>query len=621
MWSDWRPEVVRGDLDKLAAAGLQLLRVFPLWPDFQPITLLRGGGGAPREIRNGEVLFPDAAAGRAGVSPEAIERFAEFASMAQAAGLKLLVGLVTGWMSGRFFAPPALEGLNHITDPMSIMWQVRFVKYFVERFKNCSAVAAWDLGNECNGLGPVAEREEAWAWTSAIVNAIRSVDPDRAIVSGMHGLSPSRSAKWVIQDQGELTDVLTTHPYPVFTPHCDVDPVNSMRGALHATAESRLYADVGGKPCFAEEIGTLGPMFASEGVAADYLRMALFSLWAHDCRGLLWWCAHDQAHLEHAPYDWGAVERELGLLRVGGSAKPVMKAMTAFRRFLDGLPFDELPERLVEGVCLVTEGQDQWAAAFATFVLAKQAGFDLRFQHAEQPIQESQLYLLPCVSGLAPISRHSWMELLERAKAGATLYVSTADGVFSPFNEAAGVEIQSRGRRAGPVRASLSGPQGESRLELDAPFKTNLGLIRAEALASEDDGNPVFTCAEYGKGRFYFLSVPMEMHLAETPGVFEGEGLSSYATIYRMVASDAVEARVVRGKPPTVGVTEHPVDEQSRIVVLVNYASRDIRAELALADGWRPAEAIYGEAPSQAANGAVCPVGGNDAAVFYIRKG
>ena len=34
MWSRWRPGVVAADLRRLARAGLQVLRVFPLWPDF-----------------------------------------------------------------------------------------------------------------------------------------------------------------------------------------------------------------------------------------------------------------------------------------------------------------------------------------------------------------------------------------------------------------------------------------------------------------------------------------------------------------------------------------------------------------------------------------------------------
>ena len=56
----------------------------------------------------------------------------------------------------------------------------------------------------------------------------------------------------------------------------------------------RYYADLGGKPCLCEEIGTLGPMISSEAIAADFIRTALFSLWANDCHGLFWWCAYDQ---------------------------------------------------------------------------------------------------------------------------------------------------------------------------------------------------------------------------------------------------------------------------------------------------------------------------------------
>lgn len=40
MWSDWRPEIVEADLKKLSEKGLKVLRVFPLWPYFQPIEIL-----------------------------------------------------------------------------------------------------------------------------------------------------------------------------------------------------------------------------------------------------------------------------------------------------------------------------------------------------------------------------------------------------------------------------------------------------------------------------------------------------------------------------------------------------------------------------------------------------
>ena len=39
-WRDWRPEVIADDLRLLEEAGVQVIRVFPLWPDFQPLTQL-----------------------------------------------------------------------------------------------------------------------------------------------------------------------------------------------------------------------------------------------------------------------------------------------------------------------------------------------------------------------------------------------------------------------------------------------------------------------------------------------------------------------------------------------------------------------------------------------------
>ena len=51
MWSDWRPDIVEQDFKKLSEAGIKLLRVFPIWPDFQPLNLLLTGDGVPKVIQ------------------------------------------------------------------------------------------------------------------------------------------------------------------------------------------------------------------------------------------------------------------------------------------------------------------------------------------------------------------------------------------------------------------------------------------------------------------------------------------------------------------------------------------------------------------------------------------
>ncbi|MBR5870226.1 MAG: cellulase family glycosylhydrolase, partial [Clostridia bacterium] len=378
MWRDWRPEIVEDDLRRLAEYNVRVVRMFPNWRDFQPLRIHYGGGSYEREIRLGEDPLPFTEAGRAGVDIVMADRFAQFCDLAEKHGIKLIVGLVTGWMSGRMHMPEAFQGKGLLSDPLVIRWQIRFVRYMVRRFKDHPAIAAWDLGNECNCMQSISH-DAAYLWASAITNTIRAEDKSHPVVSGMHGLNPTGT--WSPEDQGEILDILCTHPYPLFTPHCDTEPLNEMKSILHSTAESVMYASLGGKPCFVEEAGTLGPMIADEDIAADYIRACLFSTWAHDLRGFVWWCANEQSELTHTPYDWDSVERELGLFRIDGSPKPVVGAMKEFADFADSFSAgitgadgecgNTLPTYLQDAVCILTMGQDLWATAYGAFILAK----------------------------------------------------------------------------------------------------------------------------------------------------------------------------------------------------------------------------------------------------------
>jgi hypothetical protein len=598
MWRDWQPDVVEADLRRLAAQGVQVLRVFPLWPDFQPLDPLYSAHARFVEVRHGEAPLPRPD----GLSETMLDRFAAFCDLLQAHGLTCIVGLLTGWMSGRLHVPALLAGRNVITDPEALRWERRFVHGFVTRFKAHPAILGWDLGNECNCMGG-ADRHAAYAWTAYIADAIRVADPSRPVVSGMHSLSPTGA--WTMADQGELTDLLTTHPYPPFTPHCDNDPINTLRSLLHGTAESRLYADLGGKPCLCQETGTLGNMIASEAVAGDFMRSALFSLWAHDCHGLLWWCANDQTNLAHAPYDWCAVERELGLLRTDGTPKPALLELAAFRRFLDGLPFATLPPHRREAVCLLSRSQDTWGVAYATFILAKQAGFDVEFQYHDQPLREAALYLLPSINGLEILDRRLLLALLERVEAGATLYCSLDNALPSHFAQMTGLEPHTRERRRAPGTFTWEGDT----FTLPSEFRLALHPLRAEVLAAEPDGNPAFTVAPLGRGRVFFCSLPVEIGLTRQPGVFHAPDAAPWWRVYRRVAGEVLAARAARPAHPHVVLTEHDLAPDRRLVVAMNLSPAPVADGVALADGWRLADTFRGTPAALPAN---------DAAVFSV---
>ena len=67
MWTQWDAAVVEKDLAALEKIGCRLLRVFPIWPDFQPVMVLRSNcakGGYPRAYAfTGERPLPATEAG------------------------------------------------------------------------------------------------------------------------------------------------------------------------------------------------------------------------------------------------------------------------------------------------------------------------------------------------------------------------------------------------------------------------------------------------------------------------------------------------------------------------------------------------------------------------------
>lgn len=522
MWNEWRPEVVEEDMRTLASCGVTWLRVFPLWPDFQPLAVLRGQYGVVREFQTGDAPMGNRPAERSGLSPIMLERFKEFCRLAERYDLKLVVGLITGWMSGRLFVPPALETFNPITDARSITWQVKFVDRFVRSMREDRAIDCWDLGNECNCMGEIMTPEQAYLWTAVISNTIRAADPTRPVVSGMHSLCARVSGhpnNWHIEDQAALTDVLTTHPYPYWVRHADLGRADDFWTTFHATAETCFYRDIAGKPCIVEEIGTMGPMIAADTVAAGFARVNLWSLWANDCRGFAWWCSHDQTELVQPSYQWNGVEVELGLIRADGSPKPVMDEIRTFKHAMTAINNGHLPPPRADAVCILSRNQDDWAAAYGTFVLAKQAKLNLRFTSVDQELPESSLYILPSLVGPDCVSRDLWLTLIEGVRDGATLYVSLADGIVARFEEVFGARIVRRSKRKKEGALVLrDDPSGA--IPLVGAHDVEVQLTSGELLGEGDDGAPVFWSNNLGRGLVYALVFPMETALATSGDAF-----------------------------------------------------------------------------------------------------
>ena len=613
MWRNWDEAVVEDDLKKLADCGIECLRVFPLWSDFQPISCYLNGS-ARKEMRINDQPLDKSPEGIAGVDPVMIQRFARFTELCDKYHIKLLVCLLNGWMSGRMFFPPAFTNCNPMTNKTFVKWQIRFVKYFVNRFKDCQTIVAWEPGNETNVMLYLEQaniqKDEYYVWMSTLVNTIKSCDPTRPVIAGIHGLTMDGDAP--VADIGEICDVVTVHPYPAFVPHCFVDDLNTMKSRLHATAESVYYSDIGGKLCLCEEIGTLCAMLGGEAVAAEYIKASANSLWASGSTGILWWCSHDQGNFLFPPYDWCGVERELGLIKDDGSYKKVAGSLKDMRAFRDSHP--RLPDRKRDAVCILTHGQDHWAVAYSSFVLAKQAGFELQFADADYEIPVSNLYMLPSVAGEIPLPLRTQRELLRRVREdGATLYISWNGALLSGFQDMMGAEVIANRERQCTQAVTVHAIQ--ETLHLQGSRKLVVRPVTAQVLATEENGDPALLCNHYGKGKIYFLGLDLEQTLCSQTGAFE----KPYYKLYEYLFKADVDSVVTQKGSPLLGITEHPLPEGGWAVTVINYGTEALEETLTLKTGCSFCDVSAGTAESDAPGTVKVSLSAGEMCIFTVK--
>ena len=351
-----------------------------------------------------------------------------------------------------------------------------------------------------------ATHNEAANWVKTICNAIRANDDTRPVYSGMHSLTCE--GVWTFDMLSENCDVMTTHPYPLFTPHCCKESLLSLRAALHSAAESVYYAGISGKPCLVEECGTLGDMILNKDDTAKYFEFCAKSALYEGCIGFLWWCAFDQDHLNFYPYDKKSAERGLGIATSERKPKPILEKMKEFSEFLKRPR--EQSVRKESAVCILSNAQDQWGVAYSAYTMAALAEMKLRFIYETAELPDSNVYLLPCIAGGNGISKYLTEKLEEKVKKGATLYISYDGGMLGDFEKLTGLLSKGYIRFSDETVLHLSGAE----IPLRRNCRLQLQSIGAEILASDENG-PLLTLNRFGKGKVYFLNAPLESDYAE----------------------------------------------------------------------------------------------------------
>ncbi|TDA69965.1 MAG: hypothetical protein D9V47_04075 [Clostridia bacterium] len=542
-WKEFDPAAVARDFARIRSWGLNCVRLFLVWEDFQPEP------------------------GR--VNEEAFKNLGEVLRMAAECGLGLIITLFTGHMSGENFDVPWRAGRSPYTDPSMLKAQVFFVRELAGRYRGHPAILAWDLANEHDNYALPESSEAAWLWAHLLTRELQLLDPQTPVIQGIHVTSLSRRDTFRPADLGALHPVLCAHPYPLYTPLCP-GPLDRPPSTYFPAFCLKLLAGLGQRPVLLEEFGTT-TLISGEEEAAGFFRRTLFSSLINGAVGALAWCYSDLARSDRIPYETVPHEAGFGLIRADGRLKASGQAMVAFANLLRSFPFGSVAAEKPRAAIIMPwayfthpeiEPEESMGRLFAAFSLARLAGFDVDFVFPDADFTPYRLLLCPAATARGYLKTSHWRRLEAFVRAGGVLYLSYAGLAVEGLAETFGVQLVGREVRKGEI---VLRQEGGPDLSLGPARFPSLRIrpVEAKVLAVEAGGPPIFCRHSLGKGRAFLLTYPLEAglagrgelhpafslyrHLAREAGLVEGEDdWQPCLTETRLFLPEAAEEREAR---------------------------------------------------------------------------
>jgi hypothetical protein len=481
VWTRWPADEIRRDLDLLPKLGLNCLRFFLRWQDFEP----EAGHYDP-------VMFG---------------RFDQFLGWCGERGILAHPSLFVGFMSGAVYWPRWVQGRNPFSDPDLRARAAAFAEHATKVIhRHGDHVLAVDQGNELcclaesRAAAPPAIRE----WCQAVNTGIRAASKGLLIVSGNEQQQVIADSGWRLGDQPGC-DFYSMHGYPVSSWHAIgfdgmTDPLCQSLLPLY-TKIARAFG-----PVMLQEFGTILTAGARQQDA--YLRALLPAAWQAGANGFLWWCLRDISSANQ-PYTKHAFESTLGLVDDAGKVKPGLEYFVQFAQEVQAWPAATTPADAI-GLYLPkqyysranphsTDNEPRLVArglCVANYML-QQLGHATRVVRGDQPLPADVRTLF--IAG-AHLGADEARALVAWVRGGGTLLWHAPD----PFNWAAEYNqligakpVDYRGAR--PIEINAFGQAWHC-----ASFPRNLRLEvepdTATVMARDTDGLPVLLRRRLGPG-------------------------------------------------------------------------------------------------------------------------
>jgi endo-1,4-beta-mannosidase len=349
-WSNFDAGEVREEFAVIKSIGMNVVRIFLLWDDFQPEPNM--------------------------VARDKLDNLVKVADIAAETGLGLDLTFFTGHMSGPNWSPRWLLGgdlppsahqhwlrdvvsggkrvdqgyRNMFHDEMALNASRLLLTTVVSALKGHPGIWMWNLGNEPDLFAWPHSSDEGAAWVKEMVSLIKSIDPAKPVTIGLHGDGLHRDNGLRVDKVYANTDVAVMHSYPMYTPWArkPLDPD-------FVPFTCAVTAALAGKPVLMEEFGgcTAQPgepshimtwtetngrereqFMAGEEDFAEFLSLTIPKLQDSGATGAMLWCYADYVSelWDLPPCQNAQHERWFGLVRPDGSLKPHAKVIQEFAK-------------------------------------------------------------------------------------------------------------------------------------------------------------------------------------------------------------------------------------------------------------------------------------------------
>ncbi len=354
MWQRFDPGEIADDMHRIADLGLDAVRFFLRWDDFQP---------SPRRMNLGM-----------------LSKLVRVTELIADAGLRAMPTLFCGHMSGVNWLPWwALDrsqpsgrfrtisednaepsGAADLYGGPMLDAQRYHAREVGAALRGHPNVVAWDLGNEFSNVREPATPSAAREWSKRLTAELERTS-GHPVTGGLHGEDLTRDRHIRPSSIAEPWAFATMHGYSVYSEFArgrtDADVVPFL-GTLTASLAQKpvLFSEFGNPTCppgkrspyerlalpDEPQLPAISPddperatyACLDEDEMARYARAVLEKLHATGRLGGYWWCWADYADELRAlpPFDLAPHELRFGIIRSDGSLKPVAEALGAFAR-------------------------------------------------------------------------------------------------------------------------------------------------------------------------------------------------------------------------------------------------------------------------------------------------